>query len=751
MVRLILRNLTRRRGRTILTVLGIAVGVAAVVALSAMARGMDAGYRAMLGGSKADLIISQPDSFDISYSSVDADMIDALRSAPEVGGASGMLQGFVKAEDLPFFFVFGYPGDSFLLQRFQLVEGAGFDSPRAPGLRGTPIMLGSAAAGTLDRTVGETLRLNDSLFRVVGIYETGDAFEDSGAVALLEDAQNLLGKPRQVSLFYVQLREPGLRDRFLTRAERQWPELEVSGTDDFADRQYFDDVLQGYAWALAGLALIIGGVGMMNAQLMAVSERTREIGVFRAVGWVRRRVLILILAESILVGLMGGIAGLILGWLVLRSLGTSGAFFGTASSSLSTDLVLQAFALVVVFGIAVGIYPAYRASRLPPVEALRYEGGSSGRSRRLPFGGMEIQSLWQRSGRTLLTFLAIGLTVGTIMALEAILRGIAADMQEMGFGSDAQIVIRQAEIADTSLSAIDERFGDRIAAMPEVENVSGMLMYAATLTEAQTFFIMMGYAPNEYAIRRFEVVEGRPLTGNHQVLLGRLMAEILNKDVGETVDISGYRFRVVGIFESSVSWEELGGVVSLRDAQSFAGRPRKVTMYMVKIRDPRQAPAVVGKINEQMPAVHAAVTGEFAEQMPDLQNADSFFNAVSLMAIAVGGLGVLNTMLMSVHERTREIGVLRAVGWRRRAVLMMIMKESLILAALGGGAGVVIAFVLSGVMNRIPYVGGVMSPVWEWDVFARAALVALSLGLIGGLYPAYRATRMQPVEALRYE
>ena len=174
-------------------------------------------------------------------------------------------------------------------------------------------------------------------------------------------------------------------------------------------------------------------------------------------------------------------------------------------------------------------------------------------------------------------------------------------------------------------------------------------------------------------------------------------------------------------------------------------------MYMVKIRDPRQAPAVVAKINAQMPAVHAAVTGEFAEQMPDLQNADSFFNAVSLMAIAVGGLGVLNTMLMSVHERTREIGVLRAVGWRRRAVLMMILKESLILAALGGGAGVVIAFALIGLMNRIPYVGGVMSPVWEWDVFARAALVALSLGLIGGLYPAYRATRMQPVEALRYE
>jgi putative ABC transport system permease protein len=125
--------------------------------------------------------------------------------------------------------------------------------------------------------------------------------------------------------------------------------------------------------------------------------------------------------------------------------------------------------------------------------------------------------------------------------------------------------------------------------------------------------------------------------------------------------------------------------------------------------------------------------------------------ALSFLTILVGGVGVLNTMLMAVHERTREIGVLRAVGWRRRKVLGMILKESVLLAMLGGAAGIIFAVFLVWSLNLIPLMGGLLAPSWQWDVFARAILVALLLGLIGGLYPAYRATRMQPVEALRYE
>jgi putative ABC transport system permease protein len=217
------------------------------------------------------------------------------------------------------------------------------------------------------------------------------------------------------------------------------------------------------------------------------------------------------------------------------------------------------------------------------------------------------------------------------------------------------------------------------------------------------------------------------------------------------MDISGQRFKIVGIFESGIGWEDMSGVISLRDAQAFAGRPRKVTMLMVDVVDPRQTPALVEEINNRFPEVHAAASGEFVEQMPDMQNADGMLNGISILAIIVGGVGVLNTMLMSIFERTREIGVLRALGWHRRSILSLILREALLLGLLGGAASILIAFLLAFSIQSIPTFGEAIQPDWSLAVFLRAILIAVLLGLFGGLLPAYRATRLQPVEALRYE
>ena len=205
-------------------------------------------------------------------------------------------------------------------------------------------------------------------------------------------------------------------------------------------------------------------------------------------------------------------------------------------------------------------------------------------------------------------------------------------------------------------------------------------------------FVLQGYAPNEFAIQRFHIVEGEMLTGNRQILLGRLMADTLKRGVGDVVELSGMRFRVVGIYKSNVGWEQMGGVTTLRDAQNFIGRPRKVSMIGVKLEDPSQAQAIVNRINDEFPDVYAALAGEFAAEMPDIQTSNAMLDGISLMAIAAGGLTVLNTMLMAVFERTREIGVLRALGWRRRAVLGMILRESVLLGLLGGVVGIVISF-----------------------------------------------------------
>lgn len=747
---MILRNLLRRKGRTFLTVLGISIGVAAIIGLGALASGFEIGYNTLLSGSKSDLVISQPDSFDFSLSSVDESIGGDLTIMPEVVAVSGMLEGFVQTEGAPYFFLFGYPEDSYLLERFQIIEGMALNSREAKRTHGKTLILGSAAAEALGKAAGDSIRLGNSVYHIIGIYQTGDAFEDGGAVLKLPDAQEILGKPRQVSLFYIQLKETNLQERFTNRVMRRWSDLEVNSTADFADKQLMGTYMDAYVWAIAGLAIVIGGVGMMNAQLMSVFERTREIGVLRAIGWSSQRVMRMIIGESLIVCLVGGILGVFLGWLALSALKDVISVFG-ATTTIQPELLLRAFLVVMVLGLVGGYYPAWRAARLQPVEALRYEGGTSGKNvRRLPVGGMAVQSLWQRTTRTLLTLSAIGITVGAIMALEGTVVGAGNMITEMATGSDVEIVIRQADVADTELSAIDESIGDKVAAMPEVASVSGIVFVGVMLPETNGFFILFGYAPNEYAIRRFQVVEGSRLTSNHQIILGRMMSEVLKKGVGDSLELGGTRFRIVGIYESG-GWEEIGGIVSLRDSQNFAGRPHKVMMYGVKVFDPSQAKDLVQRINTQLPEVHAALAGEFVEQMPDMNNVNAMLGGISFLAIFVGGVGVLNTMLMAVFERTHEIGVLRALGWRRRTILSMIMKESLLLGILGGIVGIGIAYILAYLISSIPMIGDAFSPVFNVEVFIRAIVVALILGVVGGIYPAYRATRLQPVEALRYE
>jgi len=749
-VQLIIKNLFRRKIRTLLTVLGICVGVVTIIALGALADGFEAGYGSMLAGSKADLILSQPDTMDISYSAVDETVGAELAVLPEVEAVSGMLQGITQTEGEAFFIVFGYAEDSFILERFRIKEGVGLYDHIPRELRGTPILLGSAAAEVMKKSVGDTLRITTTTYRIVGLYETGDTFEDSAAVLRLEDAQDLLGKDRQVSLFYIRLKEPNLRTRLEERLTRQWPDLKLSGTSEFADKQSMQAMMKGFVWVIGGLAIVIGGVGMLNAQLMAVFERTREIGVLRATGWNRRRVLGMILGESVLVCLAGGVLGIVTGWLLLLLLSKITVLAGTRTGNIHPNLIGQALLVVLVLGLVGGLYPAWRASRLPPVEALRYEGGSS-KARRLPVGGMAVQGLWQRSTRSLLTLGAIGLTVGAILALEAVVRGFSASFTDMANLSQAEIMIRQADIADTTLSAIDERVIDSISAMPEVRSASGAVFTGLILPDSGIMFLLQGYAPNEFPIQRFHVVQGEMLTGNRQILLGDLMAEALKKDVGDVVELSGMRFKVVGIYESNIGWEQMGGVTTLRDAQNFVGRPRQVSMIAVKLKDAAQAQAMVEIFNTRFPGVYAALGSEFAEEMPDMQSSKAMLGGISLMAVFAGGLGVLNTMLMSVFERTREIGVLRALGWRRSAVLGMILREAVLLGLLGGGLGIGLAFGLIKLMQMTPMLGSWVDPVWAWDIFARAILLSLFLGVIGGLYPAYRATRLRPVDALRYE
>jgi putative ABC transport system permease protein len=195
----------------------------------------------------------------------------------------------------------------------------------------------------------------------------------------------------------------------------------------------------------------------------------------------------------------------------------------------------------------------------------------------------------------------------------------------------------------------------------------------------------------------------------------------------------------------------MGSVMTLRDAQAIAGKPRQVTMYFIELKDPDKVDSVKAWLEENIPEISVSVTSEFTENMPDMKTSRASIGALAVLMALVGSVGMTNTILMSVLERTRELGVLRAVGWSRSRILLMILKESLLLSGLSGLAGIGIGIGLSKILLLVPGIGGFMSADFQPKLLAQALAVAFTLGALGGLYPAWRATKMRPIEALRYE
>ena len=749
---MVIKNLLRRKGRTILTILGISIGVSAIIILGVIADGIGQGYESVISGSKADLTLSQKNTLEISMSGIDEGIGDQLLGMSEISDVSGMTQGIVTADDLPYFYLWGYQVDSFILDRFKLIEGDDLESRAAQTSHGKPIMIGSGASEALGKGVGDSIRLTSTTFRIVGIYETGSAFEDGGGVVKLADAQLLMGRQRQVNMFHIKLKDPQYEDRVIKRAERLWPDYQMVTSRELSDQQVMGDTMNVYVSVFAGIAIVIGGVGMTNAQLMAVFERTREIGVLRAVGWSSRRVLRMIMQETLIVSLLGGVFGILLGMLGVKSMEAYLVAFGGTLDNISFKLIMQALTTVFILGMVGGLYPAWRASRLQPIEALRYEGGSGGdKIRRFPVGGMPVQSLWQRTTRTLLTVTMIAITIASVISFRALADAAKAMIGSMAMADNAEIMVRQADLSDTSQSVVDQADLSKISSMDEVEGTSGFVFNAVSMPET-FFFIVMGFEPNNFGIRRYKVVEGHPIITNHQIMLGKTAATSLKKDVGDTIELGNSRYKVVGIYQTGVGWENMGGVITLRDAQVMSGRPRKVTMASVKVKDPREAEAVVEKINQRFPDIHATLSGDFAENLPDIQSTDAMTGGISFLAVVIGGVGIMNTMLMAVLERTREIGTLRALGWRQRTVLINILKEALILGTAGGVIAIPLSWLLIVIVKASPTVNNMLgSLTLSLSNIFVAIIVSVSLGVFGGIYPALRATRMQPVEALRYE
>jgi ABC-type antimicrobial peptide transport system permease subunit len=746
---MIWRNLWRRKTRTILTVLGVAVGVAAVVALSAFGEGFASGFEKMLSSTGADLTVSDKDAMISFLSVLDETVGDDLRQVPGVDGVCGNLMSLVQMPESPYFTVFGEDPRCFSIEHFRVTQGQPLNAKRQ-------ILIGRLTADAFDKQVGDSFKLNGTTFKVVGIFETGVNMEDGGAVISLDDAQRAFDRRNKVNAFSLRVSDVRRIDAVKEEIQSRWPELSASRSGDATVQSEAVGMYRSMGWFLGMFAVIVGGLGMMNTTLMSVIERTREIGVLRALGWRRSRVIRLILGEALTVGLIGGLLGLLLGVALTGMASLSPSVSSMLQGVYTPGILLQALVIALLLAAVGGFYPAWRASRLEPVEAMRSEGGASITPNRLSgyllrrLGRGPLRNLLRRPTRTLVTSLGVAVGVGFIVSLLAITASFTVGFTQMASAGQSDLVAEQANVSDMSLSAIDDRVADRIRTHPEVREVSRMLIGVAT-APGQEFLFLVGIDPREGYIRHYRVREGRLIERPNEIMLGRTLADGIDKPLGETLHIGGTSYRVVGIYENGVSYEDSGAVVLLKEAQAILDRRHESSLLSIGLHDPARATVIAQALEAAYPEVIVSQAADLTDRMQDFATVDAVVNALVLLTVIVGGIVMTNAMLMSVFERTQEVGLLRALGWRRRGVLVMVLTESLVLGGLSCVFGILFGMLLNYLFTLTPMMGDYLAPVYTPKVFLQVLILALGLGALGGMYPAWRAANLQPIEALRYE
>lgn len=399
-LRIALRALTANKLRAVLTMLGIVIGVAAVIALLALGQGVQSTVEGEIEAIGANLLIVFPGTFGgegdrvepLSYR--DAQALDDPLYAPSVAAVAPVSQRsatVVYAQNDGQATVVGCTPDYAFVRNADVIAGR-FVQERDVSTRGRVAVLGQDVVRELFPNrdpLDQVVKIQGVPFRVIGVMESqgGVAGEDSAVyVPLTTAATRLFGTRTSsgdfpLSSIYVAALSQGsldaareeitwvLRDRHrLTYQDNDFTIVTQEDVLDVADSIL--GVLTVFLGAIAGISLLVGGIGIMNIMLVSVTERTREVGIRKAVGAKRWDILLQFLIEAVVLSLLGGVLGVVLGALGANLVSRLSP---DLQSVLTPGIILMATGFSAAVGLFFGIYPANRAARLHPIEALRYE------------------------------------------------------------------------------------------------------------------------------------------------------------------------------------------------------------------------------------------------------------------------------------------------------------------------------------------------------------------------------------------
>ena len=381
---------------------------------------------------------------------------------------------------------------------------------------------------------------------------------------------------------------------------------------------------------------------------------------------------------------------------------------------------------------------------------------------------LSFKNLMRNKSRTLLTTVGIIIGVIAIVSLVSISEGVKKEALS-SLGNLKYIQLTQAGTMSSALSILNEDTLNRVKRVREIDHHTIQIsFYAASFNEKENnvnefqglmpaLLTIVGVEPEKYdefkdVLSLFNIKKGRVMkeTENDAILISETVAEKEKLFIGSLVELNDKNYRVVGIFEMEDTLGVTDTVVITID------EAREITEYnddefgviIATINPNYDTEKIIDKLKITLTDLNVFSSQQAAGAI------DSFLSilttalwVISGISAIVGGIGVTNTMLMSVMERIQEFGVLKAIGWKNKDIIKMIIYEAIIIGIFGGIMGVLFGYLGSQIVQIISGIPTEVSIV----LISQVMIFATIIGVIASIYPAYLAGKMSPVEAVRYE
>lgn len=386
----------------------------------------------------------------------------------------------------------------------------------------------------------------------------------------------------------------------------------------------------------------------------------------------------------------------------------------------------------------------------------------------LKYSVFALKNLTQRKVRTILTILSIAAAVAVLFTLLSFNQGyevaLKNQLQQMGVHimavpmgcpfETASLVLKGGEIP----AYMDDDVVTRIRSIPGVQIAAPALMHGSVRPEEGRTDIYLGIDETTLQLKNWWKINGSFLKEPNDMVLGYNAALVELAEVGDEIYIPEYdrTFKVVGILESTGTQDDGFFYIPLQTAQEMFDKANKLTAIQVRVDDPAMAEIISGEM-QKIDGLNVLTMSELMGTMLSLMSsAKTLILSIVVIAIVISALGVLNTVLMSVFERTKEIGIMRATGASKRHIFTLVWLETLSLSIIGGGLGIFLAMIGAGhietfIKRFLPIAPQGSVVEFTPEIFLFCLAFVLAIGVFAGLFPAYKAAKANPIEALKTE